>query len=682
MKDAASLQWGTFLCPYISSDNHKYLHDDWLKSAGPNIGVNGVNLTITFLTMNRSSLSIRLCDSIVKMMPDFAGEVLIIDNGSTDDEQSRMMAYLNNFPFKWRMECLGKNYGVAGGRNRTMPFVQTEWLMSLDNDIYFISNPIKQLQADIARLGCHFLTLPLLNEDEYTNFHRGGHLYVEKHGDDLHIGGGSAAKTAPDFAEGEGFLGTFLAGGAGLFRKDSFLQMGGFDEGMFVGFEDTEFSLRLFRAGMKVGAGDMRAFVHAHPAPETNADIDYEKVRFSRERIVDAARYFERKHGYKVWSDGVSSWLAQKEATLGIEAEAGNEALVAAPNVHISKTGDKPRIALIVDAPNWAFANIAYQLEKWLSDEFEIFVFAMSECQHDAPLAAYMSRSYDLVHFFWRETLRLVFSDVCSGGAEYYFGSQAEMRRMMSQRPTTISVYDHLFLSDEDIKARMSLFNEFSAGYTVSSNRLLNIYKHIDGYRKPTALTPDGVDLERFKPAKLDRFEAPDHRPLRIGWVGNSAWAMDILDDPKGFQSILLPAIERLKRSGADVEGVFADRKVAFMPHHHMPDYYSKIDVLVCASTIEGTPNPVLEAMACGVPVVSTDVGIVPEAFGPLQQQFILPKRDIESMYGALNRLNTERHLLQQLSAENLDQIRAWDWRVRAEAFRTFFRKMLYTSRR
>jgi glycosyltransferase involved in cell wall biosynthesis len=41
--------------------------------------------------------------------------------------------------------------------------------------------------------------------------------------------------------------------------------------------------------------------------------------------------------------------------------------------------------------------------------------------------------------------------------------------------------------------------------------------------------------------------------------------------------------------------------------------FYHRIDLLAVTSIAEGTPNPVLEAMACGVPVVSTPVGHVPE---------------------------------------------------------------------
>ena len=44
-----------------------------------------------------------------------------------------------------------------------------------------------------------------------------------------------------------------------------------------------------------------------------------------------------------------------------------------------------------------------------------------------------------------------------------------------------------------------------------------------------------------------------------------------------------------------------------------MQRFYDAIDMLVCTSSSEGGPLPVFEAMACGVPVISTDVGLVKE---------------------------------------------------------------------
>jgi len=193
-------------------------------------------------------------------------------------------------------------------------------------------------------------------------------------------------------------------------------------------------------------------------------------------------------------------------------------------------------------------------------------------------------------------------------------------------------------------------------------------------------MTPDGVDLDLFSASALERLVEVGSRPLRVGWVGNSAWGAEVLTDPKGFNTILKPALEHLGGQGVQVEGIFADRKMQHIPRHRMPAYYRSIDVLVCTSSIEGTPNPILEAMACGVPVISTNVGIVPEALGPLQKEFILEERTIEHLKNAIVRLVGNGELLKRLSQENLVQIQVWDWRARAEAFRRFFRETLQGS--
>lgn len=87
---------------------------------------------------------------------------------------------------------------------------------------------------------------------------------------------------------------------------------------------------------------------------------------------------------------------------------------------------------------------------------------------------------------------------------------------------------------------------------------------------------------------------------MRVGWAGNSKWAGE-LEDFKGYHSLLKPAVEQLQSEGLNIELVLADRQLGFIPHDEMVKYYSQIDVYVCPSKIEGTPNPVLESMACGV---------------------------------------------------------------------------------
>ena len=67
---------------YISSKHHRMIGvgstgKRWSAYAIENIGKRGENLTIAVLSMNRSSLTIRLMQSIAKIIPDFSGEFLI-----------------------------------------------------------------------------------------------------------------------------------------------------------------------------------------------------------------------------------------------------------------------------------------------------------------------------------------------------------------------------------------------------------------------------------------------------------------------------------------------------------------------------------------------------------------------------------------------------------------------------
>ena len=70
-----------------------------------------------------------------------------------------------------------------------------------------------------------------------------------------------------------------------------------------------------------------------------------------------------------------------------------------------------------------------------------------------------------------------------------------------------------------------------------------------------------------------------------------------------------------LERSAADL-GLTGDDLSFLGECRCMKEIYRQADVLVLTSDYEGTPNALLEAMACGVPIVATAVGGVPELLG------------------------------------------------------------------
>lgn len=694
---------------FFVDDRHAWLdqsHPHWGKT---NIGADGSNLTICLLSLNRINLTIRLIRSVEASIPYFAGRILVVDNGSDAEELSQLEAFLvQDCPFPHDVLKLGRNHGVAGGRNRGFEVVATDWVLSLDNDIYLIGNPLPALRRDLATLGCHFLSVPLLNPDGTTFYSFGGHLHPTLT-DDKAAFLGTACMLPPNAAveraseispTGEGFLCSFLFGGASLLNRRTFLAAGGFDENMLVGFEDTEFSLRLFRLGYKVGSSSVASFVHDHAPASLPGDKDYERTRYSRRILKQSAEYFEKKHGFRVWNTGTDAWLMERERLQDIAAADGEPASEE-PSARRSGRplpAPRPRIALVVDMENWSYANIARQLEKNLGSRFDFEIISTmelskldgarwSESGQAAPFVPGGPQSFgqiliqapdfDIVHVFWRPILTLL-------GEESFYGDELERyagflglamedfkRRFVEPACFTTSVYDHLFADGSDGRLMAPVFNRHTAAYTVSSPRLADIYGCHPAFRPPSAVIPDGVDRELFHPKNLERFETTADREVVVGWVGNSRWLDE--KDSKGVNSILIPAVTGLQAEGLRLRLDFADRVLGFIPHERMVDYYARIDVLVCTSESEGTPNPVLEALACGVPIVSTDVGIVRDALGPAQRAFILEDRSVAALQRALRALLADPGAFARLSTESLGRAEAWDWSVQAEKFGRFF---------
>jgi len=66
---------------------------------------------------------------------------------------------------------------------------------------------------------------------------------------------------------------------------------------------------------------------------------------------------------------------------------------------------------------------------------------------------------------------------------------------------------------------------------------------------------------------------------------------------------------------------------------------YREADICALTSDCEGTPNALLEAMACGLPVVATDVGGVAEIVQNGRTGFVVEREDMDGLVGALAKL-------------------------------------------
>ncbi len=63
---------------------------------------------------------------------------------------------------------------------------------------------------------------------------------------------------------------------------------------------------------------------------------------------------------------------------------------------------------------------------------------------------------------------------------------------------------------------------------------------------------------------------------------------------------------------------------VGWIPHEELPEYFNHLKLLVIPSYTEGLPNIMLEAMACGTPVLATPVGAIPDIIKDSETGFIM----------------------------------------------------------
>lgn len=89
---------------------------------------------------------------------------------------------------------------------------------------------------------------------------------------------------------------------------------------------------------------------------------------------------------------------------------------------------------------------------------------------------------------------------------------------------------------------------------------------------------------------------------------------------------------------------------------------YQSADLAVNPSLVDNMPNSILEALACGVPVVSTNVGGVPFTVDDGKTALLVPAGDAEAMAEAMLRLIRDESLARELSLNGLERAREFSW--------------------
>jgi len=101
-------------------------------------------------------------------------------------------------------------------------------------------------------------------------------------------------------------------------------------------------------------------------------------------------------------------------------------------------------------------------------------------------------------------------------------------------------------------------------------------------------------------------------------------------------------------------------RFLGHVPQADLPALYSAADLFVFPSLYEGFGLPALEAMACGTPVVASNVSALPEVVGDAALQ--VSPLDVEALAGAMERLLRDDRLRSDLRERGLERAAQFSW--------------------
>jgi glycosyltransferase involved in cell wall biosynthesis len=116
-------------------------------------------------------------------------------------------------------------------------------------------------------------------------------------------------------------------------------------------------------------------------------------------------------------------------------------------------------------------------------------------------------------------------------------------------------------------------------------------------------------------------------------------------------------------------------RMTGFADDADLPALYSQALITALPSLYEGFGIPVLESMACGTPVLTSNVSSLPEVAG--DTGIMVNPSDQDAITGALERLITDAALRADLSRRGLERAKTFTWDAAAQQLASVYRSML-----
>ena len=187
------------------------------------------------------------------------------------------------------------------------------------------------------------------------------------------------------------------------------------------------------------------------------------------------------------------------------------------------------------------------------------------------------------------------------------------------------------------------------------------------------AVIPNIIDLERFHPADRRDSEKGQGPHLVITRnlepiydIGTAIRAVaQIAPKMPGLRVSIAGSGPQEKELKALASKLDLDQVIDFigrLPPEAVAELYRSADLMLNPTTVDNMPNSILEAMASGIPIVTTNVGGIPHVVRDEETALFVAPGDAEGMAAQVRRVLSEEGLRERLVTNGLTEVRQYAW--------------------
>ncbi len=298
--------------------------------------------------------------------------------------------------------------------------------------------------------------------------------------------------------------------------------------------------------------------------------------------------------------------------------------------IRITKYG-KPRVLMVADVEGWGAWTRGRYIKKHLSDEFHFDMVTIQEFQDCKDI---WHDEYDVYYMLLHILMRYPF-----------------VQELARKKRTLATVTSGQLLKPgwgRNQAAQIKVFKTMmrNVDTLIVNNLLVKPFteKHFTGSR--VRYGPRGVDPDVFK-----FINYPMDEIFTVNYVGKPV-------AQKGLEKYIRPLCKsvnaRLLVNSRNWENALSERDMA--------KFYNRGNAYIVASTIDGTPNPALEAASCGRSIISNHIGNMPEFIEDGVNGFLIPF-EIKAYAEKLQFLMDNRKVAREMGQNARETVlKEWTW--------------------